>query len=479
MKKRLSILSIALTVAMTSFTIVPAMAQNQPLIIPAREMKDSQVYQPDDLKYLREERIQSVLDGIKLAKKSGDKIWPNYDISKIPIVIHIPDEEAFLFNYGSPLPEGFEPLKDYPGVAVSKKKLKFPRGISIELPIGNKTGVSVEFKHDFGVAFHEAFHYYQKNTNFQGAKTIGERELTTSSAKDLALAEIEQYLLSEALMAKDKKAMLGKVNLFLAVRQERYKELSNFERKKEENLEAIEGTANYVEKRLAVIAGKPAKRVLALGLKQSIDQFTYKRGRFYETGAALGFILDRLSPQWKKDIQSIDNNLTTLLTKAARFEKKNQARLYEKSMAYAFKMQVRQVSGWLQSVKQMEQELLTAFEQSEGQKVTVLVPSSWGGFSSSSSQEVNLSEKETLFGVGTKISIEKEGLSLLIKDEVLFSFTNDGYAFTFFTKLGSGDYLRPGKKLELKTANATLVSANTKVSLKDGVVLLTVGEMAQ
>jgi hypothetical protein len=105
----------------------------------------------------------------------------------------------------------------------------------------------------------------------------------------------EDEALARAIEAQPPADAAGWVAAALGIRRERVTRLAENVRVYETSLEMMEGTANYVAR---VSVGEPASRTVErLRAPRPAEEI---RWRFYDTGAALCLLLDRLSPGWQE-----------------------------------------------------------------------------------------------------------------------------------------------------------------------------------
>lgn len=178
---------------------------------------------------------------------------------------------------------------------------------------------------NLSINFHEAFHAFQSDPKRKGKKWGAENamlifEYQESSARNNALFRIESQLLRSALEVKNKTDLKQKVRQFLAVRRLRQSELEPRFAEFEKGAELNEGMAEYAGTK-AVVAGIEAVKEKKISIpfeNPDTGEFLsqkYKtlgwitkignniRRKFYYTGSAQGFLLDRLMPDWKTKVQ--------------------------------------------------------------------------------------------------------------------------------------------------------------------------------
>jgi hypothetical protein len=186
--------------------------------------------------------------------------------------------------------------------------------------------------------FHEAFHGFQRDPQRPGARWRTEPALllfdyAAAPARNQALFTVEGRVLRAALRAADDEAARKGVRRFLAVRRLRQGELAPHLVGFEKGAESNEGLAEYAGAR-AVVAGMKAARDRRVEVPfTGLDPAAYLRekytrldslasvGRndrlkFYYTGSAQAFLLDRLLPGWKERVQKDAAVVQDLLAEA-------------------------------------------------------------------------------------------------------------------------------------------------------------------
>ncbi|MGG7159826.1 hypothetical protein [Clostridium baratii] len=167
---------------------------------------------------------------------------------------------------------------------------------------------------------HESFHTYnQKDWTYD--KNDGEYiENYPVNKENYALMGLEFKLLDKCMEEKNTEEVKKYLKEWTIVRTYRYEKWP--ELIKETNTEAIEGTARYMEYKYSKLTGGKLT-VLANKEKPYHVTFTHafncisngigetpvylERPIKYETGAALGLIMDKLNIDWKDDIEDIPN----------------------------------------------------------------------------------------------------------------------------------------------------------------------------
>ncbi|SDB91456.1 hypothetical protein [Shouchella lonarensis] len=162
---------------------------------------------------------------------------------------------------------------------------------------------------------HEAFHTYKQKTWTYDAE--GDHMLDDPvDEENYALMGIEFKLLDNAMTATRQEDVRDALRQWTIVRTSRYEKWPQLVA--ETKAEAIEGTARYIEYRYSELIGdtltvlattedpyhiqfSDAFRFISDGEAESAHFLG--RSMRYETGAALGLLLDKIDPEWKEKIE--------------------------------------------------------------------------------------------------------------------------------------------------------------------------------
>jgi hypothetical protein len=125
-------------------------------------------------------------------------------------------------------------------------------------------------------------------------------------SRNLQRVLAEDEALARALEAPDAAQAAAWAATMIALRREREPWLTPDDRAFETALEMMEGTANAVAR--TVVGLEPSETAMRLRAERAADQL---RWRYYDSGAAICLILDRLQPDWKTRIFN-DTALTTV-----------------------------------------------------------------------------------------------------------------------------------------------------------------------
>lgn len=406
--------------------------------------------------------------GLELLLLEESSVWPNYRPDAFPIVFHKPGRFALLFNGDTRLPDSFKALREVSGVAVSMSA-KYNRGIDTAARIGDRSGVTIEFDGGIGTTFstavHEAFHHYQYQQQFFGRKQEGPSQIDAS--EDRALAEIEQRLLSDAIESTDPGAIRKGIARFLAVRQTREAKLPLSVREYQDQLEAREGTARYVEENVEICGDEASndKRsayrffarsrasvlaALAKDLRRDLSPNAYARGRHYYTGAAMAYLLNQLSPDWQEQVEH-GARLSQLLAAASGFESGQREAIYREVVDWhGLEASVNRIEAFAAEEREARAALVRDFQQAKGMRVTLLMPSTLGFSFNAEKTPLTLSETQSLYQPGTTISNEIPQSSLSISGMVLEDNSGEKTALTFYVPIDTLDLRVDGQSKKLK-----------------------------
>jgi hypothetical protein len=185
------------------------------------------------------------------------------------------------------------------------------------------------------ITFHEAFHGFERDPKRAGGKWRAENSLLVfeyaeTSARNNALFNIEARILYAALQTGKTSELKQKVRQFLAVRKLRQSEFEPRFAEFEKGAESNEGLAEYAGTKAVIIGIEGARRkqfsipfsftdsrAYLLEKYEKLDSITNIgrniRLKFYYTGSAQAFLLDRLLPDWKAKVQMENASLQELL----------------------------------------------------------------------------------------------------------------------------------------------------------------------
>lgn len=258
----------------------------------------------------------------QIAALVGDALWQGFDMRRYAFVNLAADAKG--------LTMGFSDAPDHPERRTLLMSYDF-KGLTAEDAIA--------------LAFHESFHVFAADNSRPGSKWRRENsmlvaEYPETDARLAALFAIEGRLLQTALRAlanrRDTDAAKQAARQFLALRRLRHAEMPARFLEFEKGVESNEGLAEYAGAQAICLAIRAANnRQLAMTFRYADEQQFLEnrfatlatitdagknsRLRFYFTGAAQAFLLDRLLPDWKRRVQFDAAPLQDLLAEATQF----------------------------------------------------------------------------------------------------------------------------------------------------------------
>lgn len=273
------------------------------------------------VKYLAKDIYESVKS---LASSEGKLIWPGFDPSRY---IELRRDESDGTSY---LALSNELEKSDPEFMITIRERDIQKQSLTE---------------NLNLVIHEAFHCFQHDPERIGAEWRRESprlifRYGAIKANDFTLFCIEAQLLWDALFAPDDESCRTAARQFIAVRRHRQAQMAPELVEFEKGAEANEGIATYVGVQAVKIGIKAQERInLPLyeshpekwidsklsSLEKMCELAGDIRRRFYYTGAAQAFILDRLSPGWKKRVQTEAVALQDLIAEVLDAEEENDA----------------------------------------------------------------------------------------------------------------------------------------------------------
>lgn len=264
-----------------------------------------------------------------LVNQFTDSLWPDFDITGIPIAVNNDDKQEILIAHPDP-PEEFrlfegKSVGDNPVYIRDGCTIFGPRGGGWATEIGDiMTAYVGVLQEDLAVEsylsllLHECFHVYQPILRQRADSAWG--ELPELDDNYSALLELESRILHRFLTSpEDSTSHLAP--MFVAVRQERRTDLPQDVILAEGEEEFNEGTPSYLETRLFQLLARQGgiEKLTAVedpqyhGFKNAADLYDERIQRIlpppekivtffhakYNFGTAQCLLLDRLMPGWK------------------------------------------------------------------------------------------------------------------------------------------------------------------------------------
>ena len=224
-------------------------------------------------------------------------LWPGFEPAAVPLAL-FDGENTILRGHPSPPPE-FSAVPGLAGVLMARGRHPAVTGNSTRELGGVRTATVIavpgppaqtmlalaeEVFHVFWLARHTAFH----------PNEMARYAYPFEDPNNLRALLAEDEALARALAAPSGSEVAGWAAAALAIRRARVPALAEDVRAFEVALEMMEGTANFVARLAAGEA--PARTTERLRRPRRAEDI---RWRFYDSGAALCFVLDRLRPGWQ------------------------------------------------------------------------------------------------------------------------------------------------------------------------------------
>jgi hypothetical protein len=256
----------------------------------------------------------------RLDDLSGD-LWPHWDVSDASFALYRPHENCYLIHHSDP-PDDFERLRGR--LPVRGRVYWAPASPDHVTPetgfLGGEPTAYLDLD-EFGeqplpVVFREAFRAYHSAHCQEMTEPVDLFEGYPLTAKNLMLADIECELLARAVRAPDD-SLEERTLEFLAVRAVRRIGILGESVRYERWREVVDGIPAYVGERCREMAAPflDGERLdlLAAGLdgpgcfeacaESEGTLAWYSCDRFACTGASICLLLDRLAPDWKREVE--------------------------------------------------------------------------------------------------------------------------------------------------------------------------------
>jgi hypothetical protein len=226
-------------------------------------------------------------------------VWPGFSPAGIPVALY-DGEHTILLRHPSPPPE-FSPTPGRPGVLAVTGRHPGVTGNSTREIGGVRTATVIAtpaqtVDRTMLAVVEEVFHVFwlARHPSFR-PNELARYVYPLDDANNLRALLAEDEALARALEAQRIDDAAGWAAAALRIRRERVMWLAEDVRAYETSLEMMEGTANYVAR---VAVGEPSSRTVER--LRSPRPAEDVRWRFYDTGAALCLLLDRLSAGWQE-----------------------------------------------------------------------------------------------------------------------------------------------------------------------------------
>jgi hypothetical protein len=236
--------------------------------------------------------------------------WPGFQLTDWPLAL-FDGTRTLLLRHPAPPPE-FTPLAGHAGVLVATGRHPAVASNSTVDLAGVRTATVIatpgSSRESALLAYvEEVFHVFwlRRHATFR-PNEVARYAYPMKDSRNLQRVLAEDEALARALEAPDGAQAAAWAATMIALRREREPWLTPDDRAFETGLEMMEGTANAVARTAVGLASSETAR--RLRAERAADQL---RWRYYDSGAAICLILDRLQPDWKTRIDN-DTDLTTM-----------------------------------------------------------------------------------------------------------------------------------------------------------------------
>jgi hypothetical protein len=245
------------------------------------------------------------------ARIAESNLWPGFSVKEIPVAVY-DSVNTWLF-FSDKAPEGFRQEENDPGVFLFDGQYPMVWGNSVARfgevwtatsVLSNNSGRTKENytpKDLAGIIVHEQFHVFQRTKHPGWRQNDGVLLFYPEETKEaLFLRRVEKEAFKRAVLATDKKEITGWALTALDYRKKRMamvpEEFGNYEK----NLQRTEGLSDYIERIARGVDPLNASNMTNGIAPAGIRDLGYWEGRW------IAMVLDRVSPDWKKVIESND-----------------------------------------------------------------------------------------------------------------------------------------------------------------------------
>lgn len=246
------------------------------------------------------------LDALFRAVDGARRAWPGYYLFDDPFLFVHQGITSILVGHPSPPPSYSPATFRGKNIWVSRSPHNLGSMYKVDYDFaGARINAAqryedMELHEAIMLSVHEPFHRFQSQ-RWKGWGGFEANE--TLDPEDLALAWLEQRALADAL----EKNVAERLRDFIAVRLHRHDRAPGV--KSELFQERVEGTAFYVENRAleGIFPRDYGRDRLEKALRRKLEASEMAKWRLYQTGASIGYILDRLQVDWKGTVEQGGN----------------------------------------------------------------------------------------------------------------------------------------------------------------------------
>jgi len=325
--------------------------------------------------------------------KAKDQIWPHFYPLSYPAVFHYPSGNIYAFGFKHPT-SGWRTALSHPYPVLYRSD---PTDPLLQIPmqpaylIDNHPAFLFGLNHDKEQSLlllltfiHERFHIFQFQT-FAPEKVKEADEKDYEIVTQLALAELENRLLTQIIQTTVHEKQLHLIKDYIAVNQKRRQQLQLSSIQWENHQQKMEGLADYVSLKTYVLfpclpTFSFESMVLTLregktkGKPPMIQDVM--KGRHYFVGAVLGWLLDKQPGlQWKYAIEKRHYSLQQLLERAIPLsQQERDERFFQLQQQAEWQTLLKKIATQFESEKMNEQLITQAFLDEEGMIVWLGLP---------------------------------------------------------------------------------------------------------
>jgi hypothetical protein len=251
-------------------------------------------------------RVMSEHSGI-----AEESLWPGFNIQEIPVAVYDSINTWLFFSDNAP--DGFEPVKGNSEVYIFKGQYPMVRGNSITRfgetwtatsilsNYSRRTNERYTAKDMAGIIIHEQFHIFQRTRHQGWRQNDGLLLFYPKETKDaLFLRRVEKEAFKRAVLAKNKKEIVGWAVVAMDYRKERLGKVSEEYRNYEKQLQLTEGLSDYIERVARGLDPLNASNITNGIAPAGIRDLGYWEGRW------IAMICDKLNPGWKMNLENND-----------------------------------------------------------------------------------------------------------------------------------------------------------------------------
>ena len=238
-------------------------------------------------------------------------LWPGFNIKEIPVAVY-DSINTWLF-FSDHAPEGFRKADDFDGAFIFEGQYPLVRGNSVVRFGETWTATSVLSNHSrrtnerytpkdlAGIIVHEQFHVFQRTKHPGWRQNDGVLlfypEETTEA---LFLRRIEKEAFKKAVLSTDRMDIAAWAATALEYRKERLEMVPVQFGDYEKDLQHTEGLSDYIERIARGVDPLNASNMTNGIAPAGVRDLGYWEGRW------IALILDRLSPDWKMQLENND-----------------------------------------------------------------------------------------------------------------------------------------------------------------------------